>query len=85
MEKLNMSPTVFKRKFQDSFGNTPRQWLIQKKKEKLFRDIVMSDLTISELAEKYKFTVNYITTFCREHFGKTPTQLRSEWNTSFLK
>lgn len=23
MEKLNMSPTVFKRKFQDSFGNTP--------------------------------------------------------------
>lgn len=80
MGKFNMSPTVFKRKFRQSFGNSARQWLIQKKKEKLFRDIVMTDITIAELADKYSFTVNYMSTFCREHFGKSPTQLRSEWN-----
>ena len=79
MERLNMSATAFNRKFQKAFGLSPRQWLIQKKKEKLFRDIVMTDIPIGELAFKYHFTENYITTFCHEHFGKSPTQLRNEW------
>lgn len=78
IDRLNMSPTVFKRKFQEAFGMSARQWLIQKKKEKLFRDILMTNMSIAELAEKYKFTVNYMTTFCREHFGKSPTELRIE-------
>ena len=76
MERLNMSPTVFKQKFQASFGVSAKQWLIQKKKEKLLRDILMTDCTVSELAEKYSLTVNYLTTFCKKHFGKTPTELR---------
>ena len=80
MHELNMSATAFNRKFQKAFGYSARQWLIQKKKEKLFRDIVMTNITITELAYKYNFTVNYMTAFCREHFGKSPTQLRSEWN-----
>lgn len=80
MDRLNMSPTVFKRKFRESFGNSARQWLIQKKKENVFRDIVMTHITIAELADKYRFTVNYMTTFCQKHFGKSPTQLRSDWN-----
>ena len=48
-------------------------------KEKLFRDILMTNMSISELAEKYKFTTNYITTFCRKHFGKSPKELRMEY------
>ena len=40
----------------------------------------MTNITITELAYKYNFTVNYMTAFCREHFGKSPTQLRNEWN-----
>lgn len=80
MERLNMSPTVFKQKFHASFGVSAKQWLIQKKKEKLLRDILMTDCTVSELAEKYSLTVNYLTTFCKKHFGKTPTELRLQWN-----
>lgn len=79
MGKLNMSSTVFKRKFQESFGTSAHQWLIEKKKEKIFQDIVAGQATIAELADKYMFTVNYMTTFCREHFGKSPTQLRAAW------
>lgn len=80
IDKLNMSPTVFKRKFRESFGESARQWLIQKKKENLFRDIVMTHIPIIELADKYNFTVNYMTTFCKKHFGMSPTQLRTDWN-----
>lgn len=77
--KLNMSPSVFKRKFKETFGISPRQWLLRKKEQKLIRDILMTNTTIAELAEKYKFTANYLTTFCRTHFGKTPTELRKEY------
>lgn len=80
MGELKMSPATFKRKFQSSFNISPKQWLIQKKKEKLFRDIVMSNLPIAEIAEKYDFTVNYVTSFCKKYFGKTPTELRQEYS-----
>lgn len=38
----------------------------------------MTNMSIAELAEKYNFTVNYLTTFCKEHFGKSPTELRAQ-------
>ena len=78
MGELQMSHATFNRKFHNSFNISPKQWLIQKKKEKLFRDIVMTNLPIAEIAEKYGFTVNYVTSFCKEHFGITPTKLRQE-------
>lgn len=78
IERMNMSTTGFKRKFQESFGISAKQWLIQKKKEKLLRDIILSDMTIGELAEKYSLTINYLTAFCKKHFGKSPTELRQE-------
>ena len=79
MELLHMSPSAFKRKFYEAFGTSAKQWMIQKKKEKLLRDIVMTNLSIIELAEKYKLTANYLTTFCKRHFGKTPKQLRTDF------
>lgn len=78
IDRLNMSPSAFKRKFRETFGISARQWLIRKKEQKLIRDILMTNISIAELAEKYKFTANYMTTFCRKHFGKSPTELRLE-------
>ena len=75
-DMMNMSQTAFNRKFRDVFGVSVRQWLISKKKEKLIRDILMSDMTMAELSEKYEFSDNYISTFCRKHFGMPPTELR---------
>lgn len=76
--RLNMSSSCFKRKFYDTFGTSAKQWMIQKKKMKLLRDVIMSKMSIAELAEKYKFTANYLTAFCKEHFGKSPTELRAD-------
>lgn len=79
IDLLNISPSTFKRKFREEFGMSARQWLIHKKEQRLIRDILMTDLPISELADKYKFTPNYMTTFCRTHFGKAPTELRMDY------
>ena len=75
--KMNISISTLKRKFQSAFGMSVKQWLIQKRKERLLHDITQTKMSIAELAEKYKITGNYLSTFCREHFGKSPTELRS--------
>ena len=75
--KMNISISTLKRKFQSAFGMSVKQWLIQKRKERLLHDITQTKMSIAELAEKYKLTGNYLSTFCREHFGKSPTELRS--------
>lgn len=80
INRMGMAVATFKRKFQNAFGMPVGQWIIQKKKEKLFRDIVMTETTIRELARKYGFTEGYLTMFCRKHFGATPTELRAKYN-----
>ena len=75
--KMNISISTLKRKFQSAFGMSVKQWLIQKRKERLLHDITQTKMSIAEFAEKYKLTGNYLSTFCREHFGKSPTELRS--------
>lgn len=77
MAALDMPATTFNRKFQAAFGMSAGQWIIRKKKEKLFRDIVMTGKSVGELARKYGFTVNYLTAFCRKHFNATPSELRA--------
>lgn len=83
-DMMNMSQTAFNRKFRDVFGVSVRQWLISKKKEKLIRDILMTDMTMAELSEKYEFSDNYISTFCRKHFGMPPTELRMQYNNNII-
>ena len=56
----------------------------EKEREKLFRDIVMSEMTIKEIAEKYDFTVNYISSFLQKNFDKTPTELRGKHNPKII-
>lgn len=80
MARLNMSPTTFKQKFRESFGTSCGKWLIQNKKENLFRDLVMTESPVAELAEKYRFTANYLSAFCKEHFNATPTELRNMYS-----
>lgn len=75
-DMLNMSATTFKQKFKETFNMTARQWLIKKKEQRIIRDIIMTNMTAAELADKYNFTNNYITTFCRTRFGKSLTELR---------
>lgn len=73
---LNLSAATFNRKFKKNFGMSVGQWLISKKKENILRDLLMTDLSLKEIASKYDFTPNYLINFCKEHFGDTPIGLR---------
>lgn len=78
MYSLQLPETTFNRKFRKAFGMSAGQYLLQKKKYKILREILMTDIPIKELSEKYNFTPNYIVKFCKNHFGKTPSQLRED-------
>lgn len=75
--QLNMPPSTFNRRFHDAFGMSASQWLTEQKKNGILSAVVMSRQSFAEIADRYGLTPNYLTLFCREHFGATPSQLRA--------
>lgn len=77
--QANMSQSTFNRHFKETFNETAKNWLLLRKQEFVKRDIALSNLSFSEIAEKYKFSsTSYLDTFCKKYFGKTPKEIRKE-------
>lgn len=77
--QANMSLSTFNRRFKETFNDTAKSWLLLRKQEFVKRDIVLSNLTFNDIAEKYSFSsTSYLVTFCKKYFGKTPNELRKE-------
>lgn len=75
----NTSIDTFKRRFKEAFGEPAYKWMTQRKAEHIYRDLTLTTKTIGEIAEEYRFSsIPYLTTFCKQHLGKTPQQLRNE-------
>ena len=78
--QANMSLSTFNRHFKGTFGDTAKNWLLLRKQELVKSDVVLSNLSFSEIAEKYQFSSTaYLTTFCKKYFKKTPNELRKEY------
>lgn len=77
--QANMSQSTFNRRFKETFNETAKNWLLLRKQEFVKCDIALSNLSFSEIAEKYKFSsTSYLGTFCKKYFGKTPKEIRKE-------
>lgn len=77
--QANMSQSTFNRRFKETFNETAKNWLLLRKQEFVKRDVALSNLSFSEIAEKYKFSsTSYLDTFCKKYFGKTPKEIRKE-------
>ena len=73
----HMSADTFKRTFRKEFGTPFHKWITEQKSHLIYRDILLGELTLAEIAERYRFSSQaYLTTFCKTHFGKTPLELR---------
>lgn len=73
----NLSVDTFKRRFKEVFGETAHKWIIQRKSELIYRDIIMTDKSFADIALDYKISSQaYLSTFCKQHFGKSPQELR---------
>ena len=74
----NTSIDTFKRRFKEAFGQPAYKWMNQRKAEHIYRDLTLTTKSVNEIAEEYHFSsVPYLITFCKQHLGKTPQQIRN--------
>ena len=67
----------YQRKFKEEFKWPVREWLNERRAERILRDIRNTDKSIAEIATSYGFaTASYFTVFCKQYFGMTPSELR---------
>lgn len=76
-EAACMSESTFSRKFKESFGTTVYRWMTRRKAEYIYKDILLTEMTFSEIADKYGFSSpSYFVSYCRQHFGMPPNEIR---------
>lgn len=78
-ELANTSIDTFKRRFKEAFGEPAYKWMTRRKAEHVYRDLALTTKSIADIAEQFHFSsIPYLTTFCKQHLGKTPQQIRNE-------
>lgn len=77
--KANLSLRTFNRRFKETFRITPQQWLLDRRAESVLNDIQKSDMTFTEISDKYNFSSSsYFSAFCKKQYGRTANELRKE-------
>lgn len=84
-EECNMSIATFNRYFRKNFGESPLQWLNKKKADLIYRELVSSEKTITEIAYDNNFSsTSYLTLFCKKYHNQTPNQIRKKFNEAVI-
>ena len=78
MEKReNLGVSWSDRRFKETFHEPAYKWLLAHRSEDILKDILMTKIPFSVIADKYEFSSQaYLVSFCKKNFGKTPSELR---------
>ena len=72
------SVPTFRRIFKDTFGEPAYQWMLKRKCQDIHNDLIMTELSISEICYKYGFeSLSNFSHFCRANCGQSPRSIRS--------
>lgn len=75
----NLTPITFNRRFKEAFNQPAHKWIAARKAERVLRDIKITNKTFEEITTEHNFSSPaYLATFCKQHYGKSPTELRSQ-------
>lgn len=73
----NCSLATFKRKFSESYNESPNKYITQKKLEKATQLLQIKSMLVSEIAYECGFeTINHFNRIFKNQLGKTPTEYR---------
>lgn len=68
---------TFTRHFKKSFGETPYQWMLDRKMEEIQSLVLNSDMTITEIAKMYEFkNVSHLVNAYSKRYGVSPHKNR---------
>lgn len=81
---------TFTRHFKKSFGQTPYQWMLDRKMEEIQSLVLNSDMSITEIAKMYDFkSVSHLVNLYSKRFGTSPHKSSiippESWTTSIVK
>ncbi|MDR1918126.1 MAG: AraC family transcriptional regulator [Tannerellaceae bacterium] len=75
---MNFTPSGFYKRFVAVFKQAPLDWITEEKKKAVYKDIVSNELSLREIAKKWKFSSpSHLTTWCKQHFGQSPSNMRT--------
>ena len=75
--KLGVPPATLTRMFDDEFGVSPLKLLLQQRARHVYKYLVDSNLSLTEISERYYFSSpGYLSAFCRRMFGLSPLKIR---------
>lgn len=68
---------TFTRHFKKSFGQTPYQWMLDRKMEEVKSLVLSSDMTITDIAKLYEFkSVSHLVNLYTKRYGNSPRKSR---------
>ncbi len=68
---------TFTRHFKKSFGETPYQWMLDRKMEEVHSLVTSSDISITEIAEMYGFkSLSHLVNLYSKRYGISPHKSR---------
>ncbi|MDR1403100.1 MAG: AraC family transcriptional regulator [Tannerellaceae bacterium] len=71
------------RKFKLYFGDSPYRWMLNQKAHHIKTILVDKKIPMQQIIKEYGFSSPaHFTTYCKKHFGMTPTAYRKELNGS---
>ena len=80
-ERLNMSISTFKRKFVNTYGETPGKWINNKKLQKAIGLLNTTDYLITDICFLCGFeSISTFNVQFKKNFGMTPTQFLRKIN-----
>ena len=63
--------------FDEEFGISPLKWMLQQRARHVYKDLVDSTLSLTEISARYYFSSpGYLSAFCRRMFGISPLKIR---------
>lgn len=73
------SKSGFIKKFHRCFGISPYKWILDYRVKRILQEIQLSNKQFKKIADDYGISnLSYFYTFCKKHFGKSPSMVRKE-------
>ncbi|MDR3143130.1 MAG: helix-turn-helix transcriptional regulator [Tannerellaceae bacterium] len=79
----NLSIRSLTRKFKLYFGDSPYRWMLKQKAHHIKTLLIDKKIPMQQIIKEYGFSSPaHFTTYCKKHFGMTPSSYRKELNGS---